>query len=358
MRILLYNWRDLAHPRAGGAEVYTHECARHWVEAGHQVTVFCSSVDGRPSVDERDGVRILRRGSRLGVYREARNYYKREGRGSFDVVIDQVNTRPFLCPTFVDDVPVVAFIHQVAREVWFYESPLPVAILGRHVLEPRWLRRYRDVPTLTVSESSRASLSGYGLRRVAILPEGVDVDPLFVAPAKQPTPTVVFVGRLTANKRPGDAAEAVRMAAARLPDVRLLMIGAGPLQEKLTRRSHPSLQLVGRVSDAEKRRLMASAHTLVATSVREGWGLTVSEAGAVGTPAIGYDVPGLRDSVTAAGGTLVEANPRALADELVRQLPGLCELGAVGPRPTGTRPWSEVAACFLEQISAHVVPAG
>ena len=53
----------------------------------------------------------------------------------------------------------------------------------------------------------------------------------------------------------------------------------------------------------------ARAHVLVATSVREGWGLNVSEAAACGTPAIGYSVPGLVDSIPASGGALVE--PRA-----------------------------------------------
>ena len=35
----------------------------------------------------------------------------------------------------------------------------------------------------------------------------------------------------------------------------------------------------------------------MAPSLAEGWGLTVLEANSVGTPAVAYDVPGLRDSV-------------------------------------------------------------
>ena len=42
---------------------------------------------------------------------------------------------------------------------------------------------------------------------------------------------------------------------------------------------------------------MAEAHVLLMTSVREGWGLVVTEANACGTPAVVYNVPGLRDSV-------------------------------------------------------------
>jgi O-antigen/teichoic acid export membrane protein len=172
LRILAYNWRDLAHPRAGGAEVYLQSVAREWVKLGHAVTIFCASVDDRPPRELDDGVEIIRRGGRLGVYREARRYWRREGDGQYDLVVDCVNTRPFLCPRFVGNVPIVAVVHQVAREIWRYETPWPISVLGRYLLEPTWLRAYRDVPVVTVSESSRDSLAKYGLRRVTVVPEG------------------------------------------------------------------------------------------------------------------------------------------------------------------------------------------
>jgi O-antigen/teichoic acid export membrane protein/glycosyltransferase involved in cell wall biosynthesis len=172
LRILAYNWRDLAHPQAGGAEVYLQSVAREWVRSGHEVTIFCASVDDKPARELADGVEIIRRGGRLGVYREARRYWRREGDGRYDLVVDCVNTRPFLCPRFVGDVPIVAVVHQVAREIWRYETPWPISVLGRYLLEPTWLRAYRDVPVVTVSESSRESLAEYGLRRVTVVPEG------------------------------------------------------------------------------------------------------------------------------------------------------------------------------------------
>jgi O-antigen/teichoic acid export membrane protein len=172
MRILAFNWRDLAHPRAGGAEVYLQSVAREWVRCGHEVTIFCAAVDGKPARELADGVEIVRRGGRLGVYREARRYWRREGDGQYDLVVDCVNTRPFLCPRYVGNVPIVAVVHQVAREIWRYETPWPISVLGRYLLEPAWLRAYRDVPVVTVSESSRESLAKYGLRRVTVVPEG------------------------------------------------------------------------------------------------------------------------------------------------------------------------------------------
>jgi len=69
----------------------------------------------------------------------------------------------------------------------------------------------------------------------------------------------------------------------------------------------------GRVSDDEKHRLMRLAHIHVFTSHREGWGLVVSEAAAMGTPSVGYDVPGVRDSIADANLLAPCGDYRALA---------------------------------------------
>lgn len=348
MRILIYNWRDMANFRAGGAEVYTHSVAKHWVEWGHDVTWFTSHVSGHPSAEVVDGIKIRRSGGRVGVYRAARQYYEREGKGCFDVVLDEVNTRPFLCPTFVE-VPVVALIHQVCREVWFYESSLPVALLGRYWLEPRWLNNYKDIPVVTVSESSRRSLSRYGLSEVAVIPEGVAVPDYLPKVHKEVRPTVIFVARLAKNKRPRDAIKACELAASQMPELQLWVVGTGPMERRLRKEAPDWVKFFGRVGNLEKFELMARAHALVATSVREGWGLTVSEAAAVGTTAITYNVPGLCDSVAASQGVLVDPSPKALAAALTRELPSLRD-SEQAPRNNGTQPWSYVAESLLNHL--------
>jgi glycosyltransferase involved in cell wall biosynthesis/O-antigen/teichoic acid export membrane protein len=356
LRILAYNWRDLEHPQAGGAEVYLQSVAREWVTQGHRVTLFCASVAGKPTDEFVDGLRVLRRGGRIGVYRQARRYWRREGNGHYDLVVDCVNTRPFLCPRFVRDVPVVAVAHQVAREIWRYETPWPVSVLGRYLLEPAWLRAYRDVPVVTVSESSRESLEHYGLRRVTVVPEGWVPswpDPV----AKETVPTVIFVGRLSSNKRPEHAIRAFGLARRQLPEAQMWVIGSGPQEARLRKTAPPGVTFLGHVSDVAKRERMGRAHALVATSVREGWGLVVTEAAEVGLPAIGYDVPGLRDSIPASGGVLTEADPEALALGLA----GLLSLAVAGdgPRaePAGVVPWKEVGARILAAAQEADSPA-
>jgi glycosyltransferase involved in cell wall biosynthesis len=352
MRILIYNWRDLSHPQAGGAEVYTDHVAREWTAQGHDVTLFCSAVEGRPERETTaSGYQVIRRGGKHGVYRAARRFWEKEGQEKFDLVVDEVNTRPFGCPRWVTGTPVVAIIHQVAREVWFHETPLPVALVGRFWLEKHWLAPYRDVPTVTLSESSRQSLEHYGLRNLTVVAPGfrprVGVVRL---PEKEGTPTFIFVGRLSWNKRPHDVLRAFALARKQLPEARLWMLGTGPMEKRLRRRPGRNVEFFGRTSEAEKLERMARAHALLVTSVREGWGLVVTEAASVGTPSIGYDVAGLRDSIAASGGLLVGPRPNDLASTLIAQLQALLD-GAHHPVPEGVISWDSVADGILRSAS-------
>lgn len=348
MRILIVNWRDLDHPLAGGAEVYTDAIAREWAKMGHEVTLFSSAVTGRPTVEmHSNGYTIIRRGSRHGVYRAARRYWKKEGVGNFDLVVDEVNTRPFNVSRYVYNIPVVCLVHQMAREVWFYEMPWLLAAVGYFILEQLWLRPYRNLDVVTVSESSRESLQSFGLRRVRVVPEGFDkhVDRPTVA-NKETLPTFVFVGRLSSNKRPDHALKAFHLIQQKLPAAQLWVIGDGPMKEKLMASASDKVQFFGRVDEDRKWNLLSRAHVLLITSVREGWGLVVTEAAAMGTPACGYDVPGLRDSIKSSGGELSDQDPEELALTAVDLLKDIPRRGSE-IRTGGVLPWKEVAMAIL-----------
>lgn len=352
MRILILNWRDLEHPRAGGSEVYAHHLARSWTGAGHEVTFFASVVPGQPPDTKRDGYRLIRRGGQFTVYREARRFYRTEGRGSFDAVLDIVNTRPFLASQWAVNTQVVTLIHQVAKDVWRYEVPWPAYLFGRYYLEPKWLKRLSDTPIITISESSKTSLAEYGLSDVSVVHVGTESVLPQPLPPKAQRPTVLFVGRLASNKRPGDAVKAFQLLREELPDAQLWVIGDGPLRASLSRDAGPSVTFFGHVDAATKQDLMASAHALVSTSVREGWGMTVSEAAHLGTRSVTYDVPGLRDSVPVAGGRLVRPDPQALAAELAAALPFWTAEARPDLGEAGVLRWEEVAQevlAYLEQ---------
>jgi glycosyltransferase involved in cell wall biosynthesis len=308
----------------GGAEVFTREVASCWARWGHQVTLFTSEFQGCKREEVVDGVRIVRAGGKYGVYRWAKKLYRsRFSKEGFDVVIDEINTRPFFAPKFVNrGERVVALIHQLAREYWFYETHFPLSYVGYYFLENRWLRNYVDIPTITVSESTKKDLEELGFKRVSVVSEGLNFRPLDRIPNKEDCPVVVYAGRLKRAKRPDHAVRAFCMVREKLPDAELWVLGDGPFREEVERMSCDGVRFFGRLSSAERREKMRRGWVLVNPSVGEGWGLNVVEANALGMPCVAYDVHGLRDSVKdGVTGLLVEReNMEALAENLTKVL--------------------------------------
>jgi glycosyltransferase involved in cell wall biosynthesis/O-antigen/teichoic acid export membrane protein len=297
LRILFLNWRDISNPEAGGAEVATHEVAKRWVEWGHDVTLLTSKFRGARGSEVLDGVRIRRVGNlRNGSFHLLVQRELARVRG-FDAIVDEINTAPFLTPLWRRRLPrIVALIHQLADDVLDAELPRPVAALGRW-LEPRALRLYRDVPVVTVSDSTKADLHRLGLDRVSVIPDGRDEPPSLDGVSKEEQPTLLFVGRLAGNKRPRHAVEAFEHVRRVIPTAQLWIVGQGPLERQLAGTLPDGAEMLGFLPRDELYERMARAHCLLVPSVREGWGLVVIEANSVGTPAVAYDVPGLRDSV-------------------------------------------------------------
>jgi len=308
----------------GGAEVFTHEVAKRWVASGHEVSLFTSQFPGSKREDFLDGIEIVRAGGRLTVYQAAKkNYAKRFKAQKFDVVIDEINTVPFFAPKFIkNNEKVVALIHQLAREYWFYEMPFPISYLGYHFLENRWLKQYVDVPTVTVSESTRKDLTNLGFKRVSVVPQGLNFKPLDCLPEKDSKPVVVFSGRLKRAKRPDHALKAFKIVKDHLSDSELWVFGDGPFRRTLERISEKGISFLGNLDNAERRELMKKGWVLVVPGLREGWGLNVIEANALGVPAVAYDVPGLCDSIiNSETGLLAETgNIEDLADKTLRIL--------------------------------------
>ncbi|MEM3833354.1 MAG: glycosyltransferase family 4 protein [Thermoprotei archaeon] len=299
LKILIFNWRCWLNPEAGGAEVFTYEVAKRWVEAGHDVTLFTSEFPNCVKEEVMDGVRVVRDGGKYSVYWKAKKYYKKRfSKEGYHVVVDEINTRPFLTPKFVNNgEKVVALIHQLAKEYWFYEAPFPISYIGCHFLEKGWLRSYVDVPTVTVSESTRRDLLDLGFKEVFVVPEGVNFKPLSEVPEKESHPAVVYVGRLKKAKRPDHAIKAFKIVKEKMPEAELWVVGDGYFRRALERMASDGVRFFGFVSDVVKRDLVRRAWVLVNPSIREGWGLNVVEANALGTPCVAYDVAGLRDSV-------------------------------------------------------------
>lgn len=304
-RVLFLNWRDLSHPRAGGAEVYCEQVAERFVDAGASVTLFTSQFPGAPLAELRAGVEIVRSGGTFGVYARAAQHL-RQSRSQYDAVLDFQNGIPFFSPLFARPrTAVVCVIHHVHQEQFALHFPWPASRVGQVLEGPVSRRVYRSRPLVAVSPSTRKDVRRRLRLRgpIHVVPNGLvepDEDPPTVV--RSAAPRIAVTSRLVSHKRFDLLVDALPALRRRWPDLHVDIAGDGPERLALQQRAaelgvDDVVRFHGFVDSETKQRLVAEAWLTVSPSQAEGWGLTVIEANAAGLPAVAFDVPGLRDSV-------------------------------------------------------------
>jgi glycosyltransferase involved in cell wall biosynthesis len=358
-RIHLLAWRDLDDPEAGGSEVHAATVARLWAEAGLEITMRSSEAPGLPRELDRDGYHVVRRGGRYLVFPQAALAQMTGRAGPRDAVVEIWNGMPFLSPLWRRG-PRAVWLHHVHADMWGMTLPEPLATMGR-VLERRIAPPfYRHTPVVTLAESSRRELVdelGFREELVSVVPPGID--PRFVPGGERSSrPLVVAVGRLTPVKRFHLLIDALVQVKRDLPALEALIVGEGYERPMLEARIAEAgagdwLQLPGRLPDDALVSLYQRAWLLAASSVREGWGMTITEAAACGTPAVVTRIAGHADAVVdGVTGVLVE--PDGLAPMIDRLLRDDAERGrlAKGGREHAQRlTWEATAAGTLRVLA-------
>ncbi len=325
LRILIFNWRDIRHVWAGGAEVYVHEVARRWVERGHKVTLFCGN-DGQHKRNEViDGVTIVRRGGFYTVYVWAFFYYVFKFRRKYDVVVESENGIPFFTPLY-STRPKVLIIHHVHQEVFRSNLRFPLSLLAQFIESKMMPLVYHNKKIIAVSESTKKDLIKTRIAReqnIEVVNPGITLKS-FKKARKTVYPSFIYLGRLQAYKNVDVAIMAFSEVLPALPTAKLTIAGEGDMTEYLhelvaTLGIEKSVIFTGKISEAEKIHLLGKHWVAIQPSSFEGWGITVIESNACGTPVIAADVKGLRDSVldNKTGLLVAEKNADALSKAML-----------------------------------------
>jgi glycosyltransferase involved in cell wall biosynthesis len=306
-RILVINWQDITHPLGGGAEVHFHEIFKRIVARGHQVTLLCCHYPGARNEEIIDNIGIIRRGNRALFNFYVPWIYRHLAReNQYDVVFDDINKIPFFTPLFVKE-PLIGIVHHLFGKSIFKEASFPAAcyVYGAEQLIP-WI--YRKTPIMAVSPSSRTELVTKGMRadKIEIVYNGVDSGNYRPNLAdKADFPLIGYMGRLKRYKSVHHLLQAFQQIENEIPDAKLLVVGDGDNLDELKALSQTlgvesKVKFTGFVSEAEKINYLNQMWVCVNPSPKEGWGVSVIEANACGTPVIAADSPGLRDSVVEA----------------------------------------------------------
>jgi glycosyltransferase involved in cell wall biosynthesis len=369
--ILFLNWRDTRHPEGGGSEVYLERVAVELVGRGYRTTLLCQAHGTAPAEETTsEGVRIVRRGGRHTVYLWAALVYlagavglgalasRRLGRP--DLIVDVCNGIPFLSRLYARR-PVIALVHHVHREQWPVVFSPWVARVGWWVESRLAVRVYRRCRYVTVSESSRSDLVALGVdrHRITVVHNGT---PEVVGPPvpRTPHPSLVVLGRLVPHKRLELALRATALLATELPMLELVVAGQGWWEDPLRRLAadlgiDKRVQFAGFVPEERKHDLLCGAWMLLLPSLKEGWGLTIVEAGARGTPSVAFrSAGGVVDAMSdGETGVLVEDEleffraVRSLLLDAQRR----AEMGAAAARYARRFTWAMTGAAFAQVVA-------
>ena len=299
MRILWLAHRDPLNPRAGGAERTIYEVCTRLVKKGHKITLLTGGWKGCRQIDDVQGFKIYRFGKSIGPHLALPIFLLKN---RYNVIVNDLgHAVPWFSSTILKKGNIVFFRHLHARSLPGQVNPLLAKLITS--IEKCYFILYHNSTFVTESSTSKNDLMNLGIkdRRIVINPPGVDRN-IFHTTAKTSFPTLVYFGGMRRYKRPKECIFLVKNLLKKVNSIKLFIIGSGPEEENMKKLTNElnmkdSVVFTGRISTEELSKIVASSWLNIHTSVTEGWGYSIMEASAAGTPTLAYEVPGVEDAI-------------------------------------------------------------
>ena len=324
-RVAILAWRDLDDPEAGGSELHVSHIAALWAQAGIEVTMRTSYAPGHPQVGWREGYRVIRKAGRYMVFPRAAFSEMMGWHGASDALVEIWNGMPFFSPLWARR-PRVVWLHHVHDTMWKMTLPPRLARLGRLIEFQVAPHIYSSASIVTLSESSKQEIVDklhLSAARITVVPPGIAAS-FEPGGTRDPEPLVVAVGRLVPVKRFDLLIDALAVIKPSLPGLHAVIVGEGYERETLERqieelRASDWISLPGHIEDDELLDLYRRAWVLASASAHEGWGMTITEAAACGTPSVATRIAGHEDAI-------VDGKTGLLVDDVVGLAAGIQQL--------------------------------
>ena len=363
-RVHVVAWRDLADIEAGGSEVHAAEWQRRWAEAGIELTVRTSYAQGHAQEGTRDGYRVIRKHGRFMVFPTTVLAEVLHRTGPRDGLVEIWNGTPYLSPLWAGCAH-ITLVHHVHKDMWRLVLEDRLAPYGEFLERRLAPPFYRRTPIVALSQSTKAELVDYlhlKPERISVVPPGIDPRYSPCGP-KSVAPLVVSVGRLMAPKRFDELIRVCDRVRRHHPDLQLVIVGDGyerlALEEQVAAmRAEGWIRIAGHVSDEELLALYRQAWVVASASIAEGWGMTLTEAAACGTPAVATRINGHTDSVREGQSGLLADGSRELGEKLDRVLSDRDlrqQLSAGAVDYAATLTWDATAIGVLEPLAREAM---
>ena len=367
LHILVLCDRDWTHPQGGGSGANILGQSSRWLAWGNRVSVIACAYPGcAPYERPHERLEMYRFGTRSTVFPRAIWRQWRKLVPDADVVLEVINGITFLTPLWLR-TPHIALMNHCHCLHYVEEMGLEGQIAA-FALERAPLRLlYRKTPFVAVSHSTARELVEHGIPRDHITVNYTGLDAGRYGPgARAKEPTLLYLGRLKRYKHVEELLDVL----AGVPGAVLDIAGDGDqrvvIEGEIERRGLAGrVRLHGGVDERTKLELMRRAWVNLSASRCEGWGLSVVEAAACGTPTVAIGVGGLRESIEdGRTGVLVRDvhgltrwTRRLVLDDHLRD-----QLGRAALARAETYSWEQMAATTLhalqrEHARAHGLPA-
>lgn len=297
MNILWLNHRDPNHPKAGGAERTMYEITKRLVQTGNKVTIYCPKWHGADDEVFLDGIRIIRKGNSLTTHLILPIFLLKN---HFDIVInDLAHGIPWISSVFLQRKNLIFFRHLHARslngQVNFLFAKIIISI---EKLYPFFYRNLKVVTESSTSENDLIKL-GFLKKNIVRIPPGIDLN-LFSLGEKTENVQLIYFGGLRRYKRPEFVLKVFELLKNHINGLKIVVTGEGKLLEKIKKEAlskNYNIIFLGKIDQKELAKLIRESWINLHFSVTEGWGLSIIEASASGTPSVAFKVPGIVDTI-------------------------------------------------------------
>ncbi|QNP28536.1 glycosyltransferase family 4 protein [Cylindrospermopsis curvispora] len=217
---------------------------------------------------------------------------------------------------------IVAYIKYYLGDILFRLTSPIIPLLVRQFSDQYTLNIFPSREQLTKYQKLQCQRCEYvpyqGINCEKFHPRNICHDPI----PNDKRPTILFVGRITAEKNVTQILEAYPLIAAKIPQVHLVIVGSGPLDQEIRHRAQKfadGVTIWGESHGTELLGWFARADVFINPSVTENFCTTNNEALASGTPVVAVMAPSTAEQVIVGyNGLLAQPNnPKDFADKIV-----------------------------------------